>query len=85
MDFMDRWGPFASGIDTAELRARLRALRTIVHLRLGERGAALARLLHGAETDVSILDRAVELLNRLPSLDRRRVLASYAALASPIA
>lgn len=82
---MDQWGPFAPGLDACERRARLRSLRAIVRLHLGPRGDALARMLECAEALPELLVSAVEAINRLASLDRRRVLASYAGLTKPAA
>lgn len=75
---MDRWGPFADGIDNAERLARLRALRAITHLCAGPRGDRLAAELHRAERDVSRLPIALEALDALTALDRRQVLSSFA-------
>ncbi|MGU3541029.1 hypothetical protein [Methylobacterium sp. A54F] len=75
----DRWGPFVPDIDPAEQRAQLRALRVIVRLLTGPRGAELATLLRRAEQDPAALEAAVAALNRLASIDRRQVLASFIA------
>lgn len=85
MTDMDRWGPFALGITDCERTARLRSLRAIVRMLLGERGDVLARALHCAEEGAVSLDALHRALSRLPSLDYRKVLASYAALAKPAA
>lgn len=77
----DAWGPFRRDLDEAERRARLRCLRAVVHLSTGLRGADLAALLRRAESDPSALPAAIDALDRLAGLDRRHVLASYAALA----
>jgi hypothetical protein len=77
---IDRWGPFADGIDNAERLARLRALHAITHLCAGPRGDRLANELHRAERDVSRLPVALEALGALTALDRRQVLASFARL-----
>lgn len=77
----DQWGPFASGIEAAELRARLRSLRQTARLLIGPRAADLCRLLARAETDVTALEPACRALNTLPSNDRRQIWAAYAALA----
>ncbi len=77
---LDRWGPFADGISQAERVARLRCLRTIAHLLLGPRGMPLKAALLRAETGEVALDHAHAAIDALPSLDRRRVLASYAAM-----
>lgn len=77
---MDRWGPFADGIDNAERLARLRALRAITHLCAGPRGDRLAAELRRAEGDVSRLPTALAEIAALAALDRRQVLASFARL-----
>lgn len=79
----DRWGPFADGLDLAERRARLRALRSVVHLLIGPRAGQLRVLLKEAESDAAVLAAALRALDALAPLDRRRVLASYAAIERP--
>ncbi len=81
----DRWGPWAPDLDEAERKARLRCLRAVVHLNTGRRGDELADHLRRAERDPAALPLAVAALNRLAGLDRRHVLASYAALNRPTA
>ena len=81
----DQWGPFVPDIDPCERRARLRSLRAIVRLLLGSRGDVLARALHCAEEGAVSIDTLHRTLSRLPSLDYRKVLASYAALTKPAA
>lgn len=76
----DQFGPWAAGLDVAELRARLRAMRALARVHCGPRGADLVRLLAQAETDPTALEPALSALDRLPSNDRRHVLASYSAL-----
>jgi hypothetical protein len=73
-------GPFNPTISDCERRARLRSLHAISRLYLGQRGEALGQLLHCAETDATLLGRAAVKVDRLASLDRRKVLASYAGL-----
>ena len=79
----DRFGPWSDAIDAAERRARLRCLRAIVHLFLGPRGEPLTCELRRAESNDQALEYALAALNGLAALDRRRVLASYAALHRP--
>jgi hypothetical protein len=81
----DAWGPFRPDLDEAERRARLRCLRAVVHLSTGPRGADLADLLRQAENDPAVIPAAIHALDRLAGLDRRHVLASYAALNRPAA
>ena len=76
----DQFGPWASGIDTAERRARLRAMRALARVYCGPRAADLVRLLAQAEADPTALEPALVALDRLAATDRRHVLASYAAL-----
>lgn len=85
MTNMDRWGPFSAGITDCERTARLRSLRAIVRLLLGPRGDVLATAVQCAEEGAVSLDALHRALSRLPSLDRRRVLASYAAVTKPAA
>lgn len=76
----DRFGPWSDRIDGTERVARLRSLRAIVRLTTGPRGDRLAGLLHRAEQDAAALVPALAALNRLAALDRRSVLASFAAV-----
>lgn len=73
------WGPFVPGIDPAERRARLRALRVAAHLLCGRRAVALTTLLRTAESSDVGLYAAEQEFGRLPSLDQRRVLSAFAA------
>ncbi len=81
----DRFGPWADNLTEAERTARLRAMRAIVRLVCGPRGLALDACLERAEASAAALAASIDELDRLTPLDRRRVLASYAALheASP--
>ncbi|MGN8095421.1 hypothetical protein [Methylobacterium sp. 22177] len=83
METIDRWGPWAAGLSDCERLARLRTLRTIVHLLLGPRGDVLERAIRCVEESAVDLDLLPAALSRLPSLDYRKVLASYAAIARP--
>ena len=76
----DWWGPFRPDLEAPERLARLRSLRVVARLLLGPRGVDLEKHLRDAETDRPALLRALDALDRLAPLDRRRVLASYAAL-----
>jgi hypothetical protein len=81
----DGWGPFAPGLDAAELRARLRSLRQTARLLAGPRAADLCRRLAEAETDPAALEPACRAIDALAATDRRQILASYAALTRPAA
>src|SRR6478672_496919 len=73
----DAWGPFDPSIADAERIARLRCLRTIVHLLTGYRGHRLKDALWRAETNPTALVEALAELHALEPLDMRRVLASF--------
>ncbi len=75
---LQRGGPFADGLEPGERVARLRALRAIVRLLTGPRGAALEAELRRAEMGRGWRQHAA--LDALASVDRRRVLTSYAGL-----
>ena len=79
----DRWGPFAADIDQGERVARLRCLLAIVHLITGPRGRTVVAALRAAEGDEAALPAALAEIGRLDALDRRRALASYAAITKP--
>lgn len=79
-----QFGPWAPDLDPAERLARARSLRAIVRLLSGPRGAALAELLHQAETDPGALVPAADALDRLAPVDLRRILGSYAGLSRPL-
>jgi hypothetical protein len=53
----DQFGPWATGLDAAEKRARLRAIRVLARVHCGPRAAALCQFLAQAETDPAALDR----------------------------
>jgi hypothetical protein len=75
------FGPWAAGIDHAERLARLRSMRALA-LVLVRCSPDFIAALRAAETDEEALDRAADLLNRLPTLFRRRMLATYQILDS---
>lgn len=79
----DRWGPFSAGLDPAERVARCRGLAAVIHLIAGPRGAEAVRLLRSAETNPATLSAAAAAINALPTIDKRHVWASYAALSRP--
>lgn len=76
------FGPWKAGISEGERIARCRGMRAICLLYLGD-NHALVHALAVAEADASVLERALGLLDALPSLRRRRILAAYATLAMP--
>lgn len=81
-----RWGPFGGDMPWDERKARLRCLRLAVRLLTGPRGKAAELALLRSEIsggDADLLDEASAEFDRLPSLDRRKVLASFAATLIP--
>ncbi len=82
MRTLDQWGPWAADLDPCERLARTRALRAVARIMAGPRAADLCAALARAETNTSGLEDAHAALNRLGSLDMRRIVGSYARLAS---
>lgn len=78
--FRNAFGPWRPDIDPAERLTRLRSMRAIARLTLGPRGEAFAETLRQAETNPGQLEPALHQLDALAALDRRTVLASFAAL-----
>lgn len=79
------WGPFQPGLEAGERLARLRTLRGLIRVLAGPRGAEAGHKLLLAEVDPDdeVLAEAAQEFDRLPAIDRRRVLASFAALLPP--
>jgi len=80
---LDQWGPFVPDLRPGERVARLRCLRAVVHLTCGPRGDDLVDKLRRAEMLIVAPETVLATLARLDPLDRRRVLASYAAINRP--
>ncbi|CAO4172328.1 hypothetical protein AFFFEF_01958 [Methylorubrum extorquens] len=78
------FGPWRPGIDVAERRARCRSMRAVAGLVAGPCADALAGHLLNAELDEAALDLAADAPDDLAPLDRRRILASYAARAAAL-
>lgn len=76
------WGPFATGLDVGERKARLRALRMAAGLLCGQRATALVTQLRAAEADEGVIDVAEAEFSRLGAIDQRRILSSYQRVAS---
>ncbi|WP_187276135.1 hypothetical protein [Methylobacterium sp. WL116] len=83
MKSSDHWGPFDPAITACERVARLRGLRAIVQLVAGSRGETVTRALRCAEDDASFLGSALQALEKLAALDKRRVWSSYLGLIAP--
>ena len=75
------WGPWQLNLPPAERLARLRALRALAEI-FAHRFADLVDTLAVAETgDEAALRDALRLLERLPTVNRRRIYGSYSDLA----
>lgn len=79
-----QFGPWALELDPAERLARLRSFRALARVLAGPRAGDLVALLAQAETDPAALVSAADALDRLPSVDMRRIVGSYAGLTRPL-
>jgi hypothetical protein len=76
------WGPFSPTCHRDQRVPQLRTLAAIAYLRLGPHHPLVAEL-KAAETDAMAFVRAQELLERLPALQLRHILATHAAITWP--
>jgi hypothetical protein len=74
------FGPWQPDIDAPERLARTRALRALAGV-FCHRHQQFVEALRAAETNEAELGRALQLLDELPALNRRRLLASYSTVA----
>jgi hypothetical protein len=75
------WGPFAPNLEPGERMARLRAVRALAGV-FCHRCPEFAAALLAAERDPTALGGAEAVFERIvPTLNRRKLLASYADLA----
>jgi len=79
---MSRLGFLLEGLGELEVRLRLSELRVLVALRAGWDSPAKAAL-DRAVVDLQEVEAALEAVDRLPALQRRRVLAAFGALNMP--
>ena len=81
------FGPFVAGVERAERVARLRALRAIA-LTFARRwpppGPLLIEALARAEFDDTALPLALQQLEALPTIPRRKIQATYLDLGRPL-
>jgi N6-adenosine-specific RNA methylase IME4 len=82
VDKFGRAACFSPACPAAERVPQLRTLRAIAHMTLGH-CHALVDLLRRAETDNIAFGRAEEVIDQLPALHRRRLLASFSAITWP--
>jgi hypothetical protein len=78
----DQFGPWADGIDSAERLARFRSLRALVQVFAGPRHPLVVALAQAEAdpTDDAAALLAWECLTAMPTIRRRRILASLATL-----
>ena len=76
------FGPFRLECDPVERIAQLRVLRTLVHVYWGLPN--LERALKDAETDPVCRAWALAFIDALPTLHRRRILATFAYIHKPL-
>jgi DNA-binding transcriptional LysR family regulator len=76
------FGPFVAGLDPIERIAQLRSLAMLVAVFTGSRNPLITTL-REAEGDDAAAVRALELLDRMPSLTRRRLLSTFGAITWP--
>jgi hypothetical protein len=76
------FGPWSPGIDATERVAQLRALSALTAAYCGSAHELVGEL-RRAETDPDAAARALELLDRLPSLTRRRLISTFASIMRP--
>ncbi len=73
------FGPWTPNLNHAERVARLRAMRALALL-LCRPHSNFIKTLQQAETDPGALPAALDLLDHLPALRRRHLLAAYGQL-----
>jgi hypothetical protein len=64
-------------LEIGERRARLRALQALAHVLAGRRAGDLVNALRAAETDPAALTICDAALDALPTIPRRRILATF--------
>jgi hypothetical protein len=73
------FGPWSPGIAQAERIAQLRSLAALAAVLVGS-GHQLVAELRAAETDRDAAERALALLDALPRLTQRRLIATFGAI-----
>jgi hypothetical protein len=76
------FGPFVPGVVDVERIAELRSLAALVAVFTGSANPLVA-VLRQAETDPEAAAQAQELLDRVPSLTRRRLLSTFGSVTWP--
>jgi hypothetical protein len=76
------FGPWTPGLGKGERLARWRTMRALALVFVGP-DHPLTAALRAAELDQQVAPLALELLDALPALRRRRLLATYSVIAAP--
>ena len=76
------YGPWAPGIERVECRLQMRGMSVIAYMLLGPYHP-LWSMLRAGETDPTAYVEAQSMVERLPSLTRRRLLATHMAITWP--
>jgi hypothetical protein len=76
------FGPWSSGLDATERVAQFRSLASLAALMTGS-GNPLVQALRQAEHDTAAAALALDLINALPALTRRRLLSTFGAVTWP--
>jgi hypothetical protein len=74
-----RWGPWRLPLDHPERVPQFRSLAALARVFQFSR-ADLVAALRQAETDDDAADRAFQILNEVPTVPRRRIVATFGAL-----
>jgi hypothetical protein len=74
-----KFGPFVDGLDPAERARQFRSLSVLAAAYTGS-GSELVRALKDAEKDYAAAPRALELLDRMPALTKRKMLSIFGAV-----
>jgi hypothetical protein len=78
---MSTFGPWVEHLDPAERRKRFRSLASLAAAYLGS-SHPLVTTLRKAEVDTMAATEALELLDTLPALTKRRMLSTFGAITS---
>lgn len=78
------FGPWAPDVEADERRRQFRSLAALAAAFTGS-GSALVVALREAELDDAARGRALEVLNGLPALTRRRILSTFGSIIWPAA
>ena len=78
------FGPWAQDLPAAERAARTRSLLALALVFTRSQAALIEALTRASRGDREALDRALKLLDQVPALPRRRLLATYNHLAQTL-